>query len=180
MVLFCNHSPQGTQVYDAKKGSFVDIGILDVLQIFGRAGRPQFDNQGEGIIITAHDKLSHYLSLLTRQSPIESQFISSLTDSLNAEVRRWWRVSQKNVFWNKARGGKTMLSVEGKVISSKRRKQRAGKQCRQTSSKRGKDPTTEKGGKNNAERKRKPVHAYYPCKTVIWWVSRVLGQLQAR
>lgn len=86
IIILC-HSPQGTQVYDAKKGSFVDIGILDVLQIFGRAGRPQFDNQGEGIIITAHDKLSHYLSLLTRQSPIESQFISSLTDSLNAEVR---------------------------------------------------------------------------------------------
>lgn len=40
--------------------------------------------------------------------------------------------------------------------------------------------TSEKGGKNNAERKRKPVHAYYPCKTVIWWVARVLGQLQAR
>lgn len=79
-------SPKGTQVYDAKKGSFVDIGILDVLQIFGRAGRPQFDKQGEGIIITSHDKLSHYLALLTRQSPIESQFISSLTDSLNAEV----------------------------------------------------------------------------------------------
>lgn len=79
--------PKGTQVYDAKKGSFVDIGILDVLQIFGRAGRPQFDKQGEGIIITSHDKLSHYLALLTRQSPIESQFISSLTDSLNAEVR---------------------------------------------------------------------------------------------
>ena len=74
-------------MYDAKKGSFVDIGILDVLQIFGRAGRPQFDKQGEGIIITSHDKLSHYLALLTRQSPIESQFISSLTDSLNAEVR---------------------------------------------------------------------------------------------
>lgn len=65
----------------------MDIGILDVLQIFGRAGRPQFDKQGEGIIITSHDKLNHYLSLLTRQSPIESQFISSLTDSLNAEVR---------------------------------------------------------------------------------------------
>ena len=80
-------SLKGTQVYDAKKGSFVDIGILDVLQIFGRAGRPQFDKQGEGIIITSHDKLSHYLALLTRQSPIESQFISSLTDSLNAEVR---------------------------------------------------------------------------------------------
>ena len=77
---------QGTQIYDAKKGSFVDIGILDVLQIFGRAGRPQFDKFGEGVIITTHDKLSHYLALLTRQSPIESQFIGSLFDSLNAEV----------------------------------------------------------------------------------------------
>lgn len=77
---------QGTQIYDAKKGSFVDLGILDVMQIFGRAGRPQYDKFGEGTIITAHDKLSHYLSLMTRQNPIESQFVNSLTDNLNAEV----------------------------------------------------------------------------------------------
>ena len=77
---------QGTQLYDAKKGSFVDLGILDVLQIFGRAGRPQFDTHGDAYIITTHDKLSHYLALMTRQMPIESQFISSLTDNLNAEV----------------------------------------------------------------------------------------------
>jgi replicative superfamily II helicase len=32
---------KGTQVYDSQKGSFVDLSILDVLQIFGRAGRPQ-------------------------------------------------------------------------------------------------------------------------------------------
>ena len=77
---------QGTQIYDAKKGSFVDLGILDVLQIFGRAGRPQFDKFGEGTIITTHDKLSHYISLLTRQQPIESQLLGSLADCLNAEV----------------------------------------------------------------------------------------------
>ena len=77
---------QGTQIYNAKKGAFVDLGILDVLQIFGRAGRPQFDKFGEGTIITSHAKLSHYLSLLTRQQPIESQFVASLTDNLNAEV----------------------------------------------------------------------------------------------
>lgn len=77
---------QGTQLYDAKRGSFVDLGILDVMQIFGRAGRPQFDTFGHGTIITSHDKLSHYLSLMTRQNPIESQFINSLTDNLNAEV----------------------------------------------------------------------------------------------
>jgi activating signal cointegrator complex subunit 3 len=77
---------KGTQIYDAKKGSFVDLGILDVLQIFGRAGRPQFDTFGEGTIITAHDKLSHYVSLLTHQLPIESQLLSSLADSVNAEI----------------------------------------------------------------------------------------------
>ena len=43
---------KGTQLYNPEKGSFVDLGVLDVQQIFGRAGRPQFDNAGEGIIIT--------------------------------------------------------------------------------------------------------------------------------
>lgn len=43
------------------------------MQIFGRAGRPQFDKSGEGIIITSHDKLAYYLRLLTSQLPIESQ-----------------------------------------------------------------------------------------------------------
>ncbi|RUS90749.1 hypothetical protein EGW08_001460, partial [Elysia chlorotica] len=77
---------KGTQIYDAKRGQFVDLGILDVMQIFGRAGRPQFDSFGHGTIITTHDKLSHYLSLMTRQNPIESQFTNSLTDNLNAEI----------------------------------------------------------------------------------------------
>ena len=85
--MLCNLCLQGTQIYDAKKGSFVDLGILDVMQIFGRAGRPQYDTFGHGTIITAQDKLSHYLSLMTRQNPIESQFINSLTDNLNAEVK---------------------------------------------------------------------------------------------
>ena len=85
-ISFVSLVTQGTQLYNAKKGSFVDLGILDVLQIFGRAGRPQFDTHGNAYIITTHDKLSHYLALMTRQMPIESQFISSLTDNLNAEV----------------------------------------------------------------------------------------------
>uniref|UniRef100_A0A3P9AM31 Activating signal cointegrator 1 complex subunit 3 n=1 Tax=Esox lucius TaxID=8010 RepID=A0A3P9AM31_ESOLU len=77
---------KGTQIYDAKRGTLVDLGILDVMQIFGRAGRPQFDKFGEGTIITAHDKLSHYLTLLTQQNPIESQFLETMADNLNAEV----------------------------------------------------------------------------------------------
>ncbi|EFJ17505.1 hypothetical protein SELMODRAFT_178863 [Selaginella moellendorffii] len=77
---------KGTQLYDPKAGGWRELGILDVMQIFGRAGRPQFDSSGEGIIITTHDKLAHYLRLMTHQLPIESQFVSALKDNLNAEV----------------------------------------------------------------------------------------------
>lgn len=77
---------RGTEIYDSKRGSFIDLDILDVLQIFGRAGRPQFDVSGDAIIITSHNKLYHYLSLLTNQIPIESNFIKYLADNLNAEI----------------------------------------------------------------------------------------------
>ena len=36
---------KGTRLYSSDKGSFVDLGILDVLQIFGRAGRPQYQRK---------------------------------------------------------------------------------------------------------------------------------------
>ncbi|XP_014597737.1 PREDICTED: activating signal cointegrator 1 complex subunit 3 [Polistes canadensis] len=77
---------RGTEIYDSKHGTYIDLSILDVLQIFGRAGRPQFDTSGHAIIITTHNKLSHYLSLLTNQIPIESSFITYLADNLNAEI----------------------------------------------------------------------------------------------
>lgn len=85
IAVYCDFL-QGTEIYDAKHGAFIDLSILDVLQIFGRAGRPQFDSSGHGTIITTHSKLSHYLSLLTNQFPIESNFIAHLADNLNAEV----------------------------------------------------------------------------------------------
>ncbi|GFU32706.1 activating signal cointegrator 1 complex subunit 3 [Nephila pilipes] len=77
---------KGTELYDSKQGTFVDLNFLDVMQIFGRAGRPQYDKKGEGIIITPHDRLAHYLSLLTRQHQIESKFEDKIADNLNAEI----------------------------------------------------------------------------------------------
>lgn len=77
---------KGTQLYNPQEGKFVDLGILDVLQIFGRAGRPQFQDTGIGFICTTHDKLQHYLSAVTAQQPIESRFSSRLVDNLNAEI----------------------------------------------------------------------------------------------
>lgn len=77
---------KGTQVYSAQDGKFVDLGILDVLQIFGRAGRPQFQDTGIGFICTTHDRLDHYMKAVTEQQPIESRFSAKMVDNLNAEI----------------------------------------------------------------------------------------------
>ncbi|KAG8811095.1 DEIH-box ATPase [Serendipita sp. 399] len=54
--------------------------------MLGRAGRPQYDEFGEGIIITNHSELQYYLSLMNQQLPIESQLVAKLADNLNAEI----------------------------------------------------------------------------------------------
>lgn len=92
----------GTELYDPERGGFVDLSILDVLQIFGRAGRPQYDTTGNltilhypptqiffvghAILITTQKSLANYLGMLTQQAPIESGLIKSLADHLNAEI----------------------------------------------------------------------------------------------
>lgn len=77
---------KGTQIYNPEKGRWVELSSQDVLQMLGRAGRPQFDTFGEGIIITNHSELQYYLSLMNQQLPIESQFVAKLADNLNAEI----------------------------------------------------------------------------------------------
>ena len=91
---------KGTQVYDTSKGQFSDLSILDVLQVFGRAGRPGLESSGEGYICTTEDRLAHYLDKVTSQvwapvcftiflliaakNPIESKFVTtSLITSQN-------------------------------------------------------------------------------------------------
>lgn len=76
---------KGTEVYDSGLGKFTDLSILDVLQIFGRAGRPQYEDLGVGYILTPQEKLTHYVDAITSQHPIESKFDKGLIDSLNAE-----------------------------------------------------------------------------------------------
>ncbi|KAJ6120188.1 Helicase C-terminal [Penicillium sp. IBT 18751x] len=77
---------KGTQVYSPEKGSWVELSPQDVLQMLGRAGRPQYDTFGEGIIITTQAEIQYYLSLLNQQLPIESQLVSKLADNMNAEI----------------------------------------------------------------------------------------------
>lgn len=44
---------QGTEFYDAPSKRYVDFPITDVLQMMGRAGRPQYDRRGVAVIMVA-------------------------------------------------------------------------------------------------------------------------------
>ena len=55
------------QVYSPEKGRWVELGMLDVLQMLGRGGRPQYDKKGEGVLLTSHSELQYYLSLMNQQ-----------------------------------------------------------------------------------------------------------------
>lgn len=79
---------KGTQVFSAEKGGTTLLSVLDVLQMFGRAGRVGFGSAlGEACIITSTpEDLSYYLGALNQQLPIESRFLDRVIDALNAEV----------------------------------------------------------------------------------------------
>ncbi len=56
-----------TQVYDPDNGRWVELWMLDILQITRRAGRPQYDKNGQGMLITAdcitgHPELQYCLA----------------------------------------------------------------------------------------------------------------------
>lgn len=74
---------KGTQVY--RDGHWTDLDSLDVTQMLGRAGRPGFDKEGEGIVITQQSKVAFYISLMTEQLPVESRLIARLAEFINAE-----------------------------------------------------------------------------------------------
>lgn len=42
---------KGTEYYDGKTKRYVDMPITDVLQMMGRAGRPQFDTEGYAVVL---------------------------------------------------------------------------------------------------------------------------------
>ncbi|CDR46896.1 CYFA0S26e01288g1_1 [Cyberlindnera fabianii] len=77
---------KGTEVYAPDKGDWTQLSPQDILQMLGRAGRPRYDESGEGIIITSQSEVQYYLAVLNQQLPIESQLMGKLADNLNAEI----------------------------------------------------------------------------------------------
>ncbi|VDI41364.1 activating signal cointegrator complex subunit 3 [Mytilus galloprovincialis] len=77
---------KGTEFYDGKTRRYVDFPITDVLQMMGRAGRPQFDDQGKAVILVHDIKKHFYKRFLYEPFPVESNLLEVLPDHLNAEI----------------------------------------------------------------------------------------------
>ncbi|GAW79840.1 pre-mRNA-splicing helicase BRR2 [Plasmodium gonderi] len=77
---------KGTSVYNINIGDFDELSPMDILQMVGRSGRPQYDKSGKAIIITDHRNLQLYLSLNNEQLFIESTLLSNIVNVINSEI----------------------------------------------------------------------------------------------
>eukprot|EP00775_Hariotina_reticulata_P011878 gene11878-12022_t len=68
-----------------EQAGYKEYAMTEVLQMVGRAGRPQFDTEGVAVIMTSRDQAQKYQRLLTGQA-VESCLMASLPEHLNAEV----------------------------------------------------------------------------------------------
>lgn len=64
---------KGTEYYDGKTRRYVDFPITDVLQMMGRAGRPQYDEHGVAVILVHDIKKHFYKKFLYEPFPVESR-----------------------------------------------------------------------------------------------------------
>ena len=120
---------KGTQFYDASEGKKVDISILDILQMFGRAGRPQYDKKGVGVIFCPLSKLTHFVQKLKNQINIESVLEKYLADALNAEIaignicsiedaKNWLKLTYYSVLMCGRKRDQNIKLIEGYIKQS--------------------------------------------------------------
>jgi ATP-dependent DNA helicase HFM1/MER3 len=59
---------------------------LEMMQMLGRAGRPQFGDTAVAVIMTRQTKMRRYEMMVTGQELLESKLHSNLIDHMNAEI----------------------------------------------------------------------------------------------
>ncbi|KAK8084255.1 ATP-dependent DNA helicase [Apiospora hydei] len=75
---------KGTVAYS--DGMPQELSDLDVLQMLGRAGRPQFDKSATAIILTRREKVDRYEKMVSGKEKLESKLHLNLIEHLNSEV----------------------------------------------------------------------------------------------
>jgi len=63
-----------------------EIDDADLLQMIGRAGRPQFDESGVAVILTRSDRRMKYENLVRGRQLLESRLHEHLIEHMNAEI----------------------------------------------------------------------------------------------
>ncbi|KAL1651912.1 ATP-dependent DNA helicase MER3 [Diplodia intermedia] len=59
---------------------------LEIMQMLGRAGRPQFDDNAVAVIITKNEKVRRYEMMVSGKEILESRLHLNLIEHLNAEI----------------------------------------------------------------------------------------------
>ncbi|XP_061654278.1 probable ATP-dependent DNA helicase HFM1 isoform X1 [Phyllopteryx taeniolatus] len=67
-------------------GSYEEYSEVDLLQMIGRAGRPQFDTSATAVIMTKMQTRDKHMKLMNGMEIIESSLHSHLVEHLNAEI----------------------------------------------------------------------------------------------
>ncbi|XP_060753854.1 probable ATP-dependent DNA helicase HFM1 [Neoarius graeffei] len=67
-------------------GACEEYSEADMLQMIGRAGRPQFDTSATAVIMTRSQTREKYLQLVSGSETIESSLHTNLVEHLNAEI----------------------------------------------------------------------------------------------
>jgi ATP-dependent DNA helicase HFM1/MER3 len=65
---------------------WTELTETDLLQMIGRAGRPQFDDTGVAVILTRSEKRSKYENIVAGKEPLESRLPDQLAEHFNAEI----------------------------------------------------------------------------------------------
>ncbi len=77
---------KGTSLFAGGTDKNREYTSIDLQQMAGRAGRPQFDSEGVCVIMTSEDRADHFKGAMTAKLPIESKMKNKLVEHLNAEI----------------------------------------------------------------------------------------------
>ncbi|KAF2276928.1 P-loop containing nucleoside triphosphate hydrolase protein, partial [Westerdykella ornata] len=67
-------------------GGLQEYSDLEIMQMIGRAGRPQFDTSAVAVIMTRQNKIRRYETMVSGQEVLESRLHVGLVEHLNAEI----------------------------------------------------------------------------------------------
>lgn len=67
-------------------GGCKDYSSLEMMQMLGRAGRPQFNDNAAAVILTRKERVAHYERLVSGSESLESCLHLNLIEHLNAEI----------------------------------------------------------------------------------------------